>query len=99
MQQYCLSIRYTERLAEMGIAASVGSAGGDYDNAMAETITGHYKAEVIWKQGPWKNGEMAERATLEWVHWSTPNACSLRSATSRLLRMRRHIMMGTKVWP
>ena len=64
-----LSIRYTERLAEMGIAASVGSAGDAYDNAMAETINGLYKAEVIWKQGPWKSREAVERATLEWVHW------------------------------
>jgi putative transposase len=49
-----LSIRYTERLAEMGIAASVGSASDVHDNAMAETINGLYKVEVIWKQGPWR---------------------------------------------
>ena len=64
-----LSIRYTERLAEMGIAASVGSAGDAYDNAMAETINGLYKAEVIWKQGPWRGQEAVEHATLSWVHW------------------------------
>jgi putative transposase len=64
-----LSIRYTERLAEMGIAASVGSAGDAYDNAMAETINGLYKAEVIWKQGPWRSREAVEHATLTWVHW------------------------------
>ena len=64
-----LSIRYTERLAEVGIAASVGSVGDAYDNAMAETVNGLYKAEVIWKQGPWRNREAVERATLEWVHW------------------------------
>jgi putative transposase len=64
-----LSFRYTERLAEMGIAASVGSAGDAYDNAMAETINGLYKAEVIWKQGPWRSQEAVEHATLTWVHW------------------------------
>ena len=64
-----LSIRYTERLAEVGIEASVGAVGDAYDNAMAETINGLYKAEVIWKRGPWKNWEDVERATLEWVHW------------------------------
>ena len=64
-----LSIRYTERLAEMGIAASVGSAGDAYDNAMAETINGLYKSEVIWKQGPWRSREAVEHATLTWVHW------------------------------
>lgn len=64
-----LSIRYTERLDEMGIAASVGSVGDAYDNAMAETINGLYKAEVIWKQGPWRNREAVELVTLSWVHW------------------------------
>jgi len=64
-----LCIRYTERLAEMGIAASVGSVGDAYDNAMAETINGLYKAEVIWKQGPWRSREAVEHATLSWVHW------------------------------
>jgi putative transposase len=64
-----LSIRYAERLAEVGIEASVGSVGDAYDNAMAETLNGLYKAEVIWKQGPWRNREAIERATLEWVHW------------------------------
>jgi len=64
-----LSIRYTDRLAEMGIEASVGSVGDAYDNAMAETINGLYKAEVIWEKGPWRNREVVERATLDWVHW------------------------------
>lgn len=64
-----LCIRYTERLAEIGITASVGSVGDAYDNAMAETINGLYKAEVIWKQGPWRNREVVEHATLSWVHW------------------------------
>jgi putative transposase len=64
-----LSIRYGERLAEVGIEVSVGSVGDAYDNAMAETLNGLYKAEVIWKQGPWRSREAVERATLEWVYW------------------------------
>jgi transposase InsO family protein len=64
-----LSIRYTERLAEAGIHASVGSVGDSYDNALAETINGLYKAEVIHRRGPWKNRETVEYATLEWVDW------------------------------
>jgi transposase InsO family protein len=64
-----LSIRYSERLAEVGIEASVGSVGDAYDNAMAETINGLFKAEVIWRRGPWRNREAVELATLEWVHW------------------------------
>jgi transposase InsO family protein len=64
-----VSIRYTERLAEAGIEPSVGSVGDAYDNALAETINGLYKAEVIWKNGPWRNLEEVEFATLEWVAW------------------------------
>ena len=64
-----LSIRYTERLAEAGIEPSVGSVGDSYDNALAETIFGLYKAEVIRRNGPWRNIEEVEFATLEWVDW------------------------------
>ena len=64
-----LSIRYTDRLAEAGIESSVGSVGDSYDNAMAESIIGLYKTELIWSRGPWKNIEEVEYATLEWVHW------------------------------
>ena len=64
-----VSIRYTERLAEAGIEPSVGSAGDAYDNAMAETINGLYKTEVINKRAPWKTKESVELATLEWVAW------------------------------
>jgi transposase InsO family protein len=64
-----VSIRYTERLAEAGIEPSVGSAGDAYDNALAETINGLYKAEVIHKRAPWKTKESVELATLEWVAW------------------------------
>ena len=64
-----LSIKYTERLAEAGIKPSVGSVGDSYDNALAETINGLYKAEVIHRRGPWRSFEAVEFATLEWVDW------------------------------
>jgi transposase InsO family protein len=64
-----LSITYTERLAEAGIEPSVGSVGDSYDNALAETINGLYKAEVIHRRGPWRSFEAVEYATLEWVDW------------------------------
>ena len=64
-----LSIRYSERLAEAGIEPSVGSKGDSYDNALAETINGLYKAEVIHRRGPWRSFEAVEFATLEWVDW------------------------------
>ena len=64
-----LSIRYTERLAEAGIEQSVGSVGDSYDNALAESITGLYKAEVIRPCGPWRGLEPVEFATLDWVDW------------------------------
>jgi transposase InsO family protein len=64
-----VSIRYTERLGEAGIEPSVGSVGDSYDNALAETIIGLYKTEVIRQRGPWRNLEQVEFATLEWVHW------------------------------
>ena len=64
-----VSIRYSERLAEAGIEPSVGSVGDSYDNALAETINGLYKAEVIHRRGPWRSFEAVELATLEWVEW------------------------------
>jgi len=64
-----LSIRYTERLAEAGIEASVGSVGDSYDNALAETIIGLFKTEVIHARGPWRTLDAVEYATLEWVDW------------------------------
>jgi len=64
-----LSIRYTERLSESGFNASVGSVGDSYDNALAESINALFKAEVIHKNGPWKNMDDVERATLTWVDW------------------------------
>jgi putative transposase len=64
-----VSIRYTERLAKAGIEPSVGSVGDSYDNALAETINGLYKAEVIHRRGPWRSFEAVEFATLTWVDW------------------------------
>jgi transposase InsO family protein len=70
-----VSIKYTERLAEAGIEPSVGSVGDSYGNALAETINGLYKAEVIHRRGPWRSFEAVEYVTLEWVDWF--NHCRL----------------------
>ena len=67
-----VSIRYTERLAEAGIEPSVGSKGDSYDNALAETINGLYKTELIHRRAPWKTLESLELATLTWVTWFNP---------------------------
>ena len=64
-----VSICCSERLAEAGIEPSVGSKGDSYDNALAETINGLYKAELIYRRTPWKTKEAVELATLEWVSW------------------------------
>jgi putative transposase len=64
-----LSIRYTERLAEAGAVTSVGSRGDSYDNALAESVIGLYKAELVRRQGPWRGLDDLEYATLEWVDW------------------------------
>ena len=64
-----MSIKYAERLADAGVEPSVGSVGDRYDNALAETIKGLHKAEMIWRRGPWRSLEQVEFATLEWVDW------------------------------
>ena len=64
-----LSIRYTERLAGAGVMSSVGSRGDSYDNALAESVNGLYKAELIHRRGPWRGVEDVELATSRWVHW------------------------------
>jgi putative transposase len=84
-----LSIRYTERLAEEGLVASVGSVGDSYDNALAESIIGLYKTELINQQRPWKNLDQVEYATRKWVGW----------ATYRLLNMSRITTMHKTVRP
>ena len=66
------SLRYGERLAEIGAAPSIGTIGDSFDNALAETVNGYYKAELIYgpaRTGPWKTIEDVELATLSWVHW------------------------------
>ena len=64
-----VSIRYSERLAEAGIEPSVGSIGDSYDNALAESVIGLYKTEVIYRLGPWRSREHVEFETLDWVDW------------------------------
>jgi transposase InsO family protein len=64
-----LAIRYTERLAAVGIERSVGTVGDSYDNALAESIIGLYKTEVIRRLGPWRGIDAVEYATLNWVDW------------------------------
>ncbi len=64
-----LSIRYTERLDQAGIAASVGSVGDSFDNALAETINGLYKTELTKPRGRWRTADAVEYATAEWVDW------------------------------
>ena len=68
LSQY-LSLRYTQRLAEANIVPSVGSSGDSYDNALAESVIGLYKTELIRQRGPWRGLDEVEYATLEWVHW------------------------------
>jgi putative transposase len=68
LSQY-LCIRYTERLAEVGVVNSVGSRGDSYDNAMAESFNGLYKTELIFHEGPWSGVEEVEWATLTYVDW------------------------------
>ena len=68
MAQY-VSIKYSERLAEVGIEPSVGSVGDSYDNALAETVIGLFKTEVVHRRGPWRSFNAVEYATLEWVDW------------------------------
>jgi transposase InsO family protein len=81
-------MNYTERLTEAGIEPSVGSVGDSYDNALAETIDGLYKAEVIDRRGPWRSFEAVEFATLEWWIGSTTGGSRSLSATFRRLKPR-----------
>ena len=81
-------MRYTERLADAGIALSVGSRGDAYDNALAETIIGLFKTEVIRRRGPWRNIDAVEFATLAWVDWFNTRRLLEPSATSRRRSMK-----------
>ena len=95
-----MSIKYTERLAEAGIEPSVGSVVESYDNALAETINGLYKAEVIHWRGPWRSFEAVEYATLDWLTGSTIVGCWSPSGTSRLPKPKINIMLPrtTSIW-
>ena len=80
------SIRYGERLAEIGAVPSIGTVGDSFDNALAETVNGYYKTELIYgpaRTGPWKTVEDVELATLGWVHWHNTTGCTATSTTYR----------------
>ena len=64
-----VSIKYSQRLVEAGVEPSVGAVGCSYDNALAESVIGLYKAELIWRRGPWRSLTIVEHATLDWVDW------------------------------
>jgi len=89
-----LSMRYTNRLADAGIAPSVGSRGDSYDNALAESVIGLFKTEVIRRKGPWRHVDAVEFATLEWSTGLITAGCSSQSATSHRPSTR-HVTMST----
>lgn len=93
-----VSIAYTQRLADAGIACSVGSVGDSYDNALTETIIGLFKAEVIDRRA-WRNREAVELATLEWVNWFNHKRCWGRSAISRQRKPDPTTIGNKRVWP
>ena len=93
-----LSMRYTERLADAGIALSVGSRGDAYDTALAETIIGLFKTEVIRRRGPWRHIDAVEFATLAWVDWFNTRRLLEPSATSRRRSMK-SVPMSRLRWP
>ena len=93
-----VSIHYTERLAQAGIEPSVGSVGDSYDNALAESINGLYKAEVIHRRGPWRSLEAVEFATLEWVDWFN-NRRLLEPIGSIRPRPKHSTMPPSRTWP
>jgi hypothetical protein len=96
-----VSIRYTERLAEAGIEPSVGSVGDSHDNALAETINGLYKAEVIHRRGVWRNPRAVEMAMLELVDCSISGGCSNRPAPFHRLRPKPLTICNSmrRAWP
>ena len=92
-----LSIRYTERLADAGIELSVGSRGDAYDNALAETVIGLFKTEVIRRRGPWRSLEAVEFAALDWVDWFNTRRLLEPSATCRRPSTK-HATMSRPQW-
>ena len=93
-----LSMRYTDRLVDAGIAPSVGSQGDAYDNALAESVIGLYKTEVIRRKGPWRTLEAVEFATLTWVDWFNTRRLLGRSGTFHQQSSRRSTMSRLR-WP
>lgn len=93
------SIRFTERLAEAGIQPSVGAVGSSYDNALAETINGLYKTELIKPRKPWRTIEEVELATAEWVHWSTTFGSTNTAEISRRSKWRWPTTLATRDQP
>jgi len=91
-------MRYTDRLAEAGIAPSVGSRGDSYDNALAESVIGLFKTEVIRRRGPWRHLEAVEFATLEWVDWFNTRRLLEPMATCRRPSTR-HATLSRPRWP
>jgi len=94
-----LSIRYTERLIEAGMEPSVGTVGDSYDNALAESVIGLFKTEVIRRQGPWRGVEEVEFATLEWVAGSTDTDSWSQSGTCRQSSTRSTTISSTRLSP
>ena len=92
-----LAIRYSERLADEGINPSVGSAGDSYDNALAESVIGLFKTEVIRRKGPWKSLESVEYATLEWVDWFNNRRLLEPIEIFHRLNVSRHIMLWRRL--
>ena len=91
-------MRYTGRLADAGSALSVGRRGAAYDNALAETIIGLFKTEVIRRRGPWRHIDAVEFATLAWVDWFNTRRLLEPSATSRRRSMK-SVTMSRLRWP
>jgi len=94
-----VAIKYTERLADAGIEPSAGSVCDSYDNALAETINGLYKAELIHRRAPWKSFEAVELATLTWVDWINNRRLMEPIGISHPPRPRRHTMLCGKISP
>ena len=91
-------MRYTGRLADAGSALSVGRRGAAYDNALAETIIGLFKTEVIRRRGPWRHIDAVEFATLAWVDWFNTRRLLEPSVTSRRRSMK-SVTMSRLQWP
>ncbi|MFE8950125.1 integrase core domain-containing protein [Streptomyces sp. NPDC007856] len=92
-------VRYTDRLAEVGVAASVGSVADSYDNAMAEALNGTFKAELIEMQGPWRDVDQVERAIFQWVTWYNRGTAPLHPRLRTARRVRTRVVATTGSHP